>query len=59
MMGAMPQDEEMLPADNDDQDSPNPPFNFFGFGQEAPVVPHFQEQGDDIGNLLNDQNDHQ
>jgi hypothetical protein len=35
MLGVLPQDEDKVPADDDNQ---NPPFDFFGLGLSRPVL---------------------
>jgi hypothetical protein len=55
MLGVLPQDEDMVVVNNDHPDPPNPPFDFFSFGQVAPARTHFNEHDNDLGNLLNKQ----
>jgi hypothetical protein len=40
-------------VNNDHLDPPISPFDFFGFGYVATAGPHFHEQDNDLGNLLN------
>jgi hypothetical protein len=49
MLGVLPQDEDKVPADDDNQ---NPPFDFFGLGQVGLSL-HHPERDEDIDNLLN------